>query len=215
MELQKISVFNSKEYTINKSNKNKREIKFPGYKSVVILLMLFVSTALQAKDTELKLYRPFESVSQSILDGQHALTGVCSQQSQRIKREDAWRCLAEGKVYDPCFIKQYGSHQQALCPQSPWSQEGVLLTLSSPVDNSQHAKLDMSRTYPWGIELVDGEKCLALDEGSYTEGLPIHYQCTNLTQLIGHLQRCKVEWTMLHKAMEGQVDTVVIAKAWF
>ncbi|CEK10162.1 hypothetical protein [Legionella hackeliae] len=168
-----------------------------------------------AQDTELKLYRPYgEAIQQAPLVIKGEVTGQCFQQSQRIKREDAWRCLAAGKVYDPCFVKPYGAHTEAVCPQSPWEGGSIKINLSSALDNSQHTLLDMSEAYPWALELISGEKCQAVDEGGVYDNLPIHYQCDSQTILLGHLQRCKSEWSILQRTSAG-VSTALVAKAWF
>ncbi|MGQ3890648.1 hypothetical protein [Legionella sp. CNM-4043-24] len=185
-------------------------------KSRTVLLAAFLlSEASFAQDTELHLFRPFDKARVESVQSQQAIDGECWQQSQRIKREDAWRCSAEGKVYDPCFIKTYGDHRQALCAQAPWLSSETLLTLANPADNSHHSALDMSRTYPWAMELSNGEQCLAVDEGHEIDNMPVRYICSNQAQLLGHLQRCKAEWSMLRRSADGQVDTVAIAQVWF
>ena len=180
-----------------------------------IIAMMFaclVSMSLHAADTELKLFRPFGEAA-LIVRETHA--GECWQQSQHIKREDAWRCMADGKSYDPCFIRQYGDQKQALCPQSPWDGTSAQLDLSVPADNTRHVPLDMSQTYPWGLELQSGETCLAIDEGQMFDGMPIRYQCNNQTLIFGRLQRCKMPWSILQRDSKGQVETAIIKKAWF
>ena len=173
------------------------------------------STLLFAEDTELSLYRPLTETSNHsplvIAEKKH---GDCSQQSQRIKREDAWRCVAEGKSYDPCFVPRFGSHLDAVCPESPWSSRGIQITVQSPLDNSQHETLDMSQTYPWAIELASGEKCQADESAELYDNLPIRYRCDQNTVLIGHVQRCDSPWKMLQRKSDGVV-TVEIARAWF
>lgn len=184
--------------------------------AVVTMFVCLVSMSVNADDTELKFFRPFGEVNPQvplIVREHHA--GQCWQQSRHIKREDAWRCMADGKIYDPCFIRQYGNQKQALCPQSPWDGSSTQLDLSAPVDNIRHVQLDMSQTYPWGVELQHGEKCLALDEGKMFDGMPVRYQCNNQTLIFGHLQRCKMPWTILQRDSGGQVETVTIKKAWF
>lgn len=182
---------------------------------VVMISTILGSFCLFAQDTELKLYRPFgEAVQQAPVVVKQIVSGQCWQQSQRIKREDAWRCAAADKIYDPCFVKQFGSLQQAVCPQSPWSGESVQINLSSPLDNSQHIELDMSRAFPWAIELTSGEKCQAVDAGEIYDNLPIRYLCNSQAVLLGHIQRCKALWSILQRDKDG-VSTAMVAKAWF
>lgn len=182
--------------------------------TVVMIFTFFVSMSLQAADTELKLFRPFDNPQVSLIVRERH-EGQCWQQSGHIKREDAWRCMADGKTYDPCFIQQYGSHKQALCPESPWNTSSVQLELPAAVDNTSHVPLDMSQAYPWGIELESGEKCLAIDDGKLFDGLPVRYECDNQTVIFGHMQRCKTQWSILQRNGIGMVATAIINKAWF
>ncbi|WED42006.1 hypothetical protein [Legionella cardiaca] len=184
-------------------------------RAVTLVVMLLGSYSTIARDTELKLYRPFgEATQQAPIIVQKEISGQCWQQSQRIKREDAWRCIADGKVYDPCFVKQYGSRTEAICPHSPWMGASIKINLTSAVDNSLNIELNMAEAYPWAVELTTGEKCQAVDEGGSYDGMPIHYQCDSQTVLLGHMQRCKPEWSILQRTPEG-VSTALVAKAWF
>lgn len=180
-----------------------------------LIFTLLGSLSLFAHETQLKLYRPFgEADQQAPIIVQKEVAGQCWQQSQRIKREDAWRCMVGEVIYDPCFVKPFGSHKEAICPQSPWIGASVKINLLSALDNSQHAELDMSEAYPWAIELTTGEKCQAVDEGGVYDGLAIRYHCDSQTILLGHVQRCKAEWSILQKTPAG-VSTALVAKAWF
>ncbi|KTD23538.1 Uncharacterised protein [Legionella lansingensis] len=182
---------------------------------VIAVFAVVVSFNLWANDTELKLYRPFgETTQQAPVVIQKEVAGQCWQQSQLLKREDAWRCTAEGKTHDPCFVRKFGSNKEAICPQSPWTGDSIKINLISAVDNNQNVELNMAEAYPWAMELTTGEKCQAIDEGGTYDGLPIHYQCDSQTVLLGQLQRCKTEWSILQKNPRG-VSTVMVARAWF
>ncbi|WP_131780902.1 hypothetical protein [Legionella gresilensis] len=185
------------------------------YVQVTLIFVIFF-TALSYADTEIKLYRPFgDTIAQEPLVVKETYPGDCWQQSQRIKREDAWRCQVQNKIYDPCFVKQFGSHKQAICPQSPWNGVSVLLNLPTAVNNSQHITLDVSKAYPWAIELSTGEKCQALDREEFYDNMPIRYHCNNQTELLGHLQRCKSTWTILQRNKSNQIEKAIVTKAWF
>ena len=167
-----------------------------------------------AVDTEVSLYQPMMNAKTQSPAIVAKRVGQCAQQSELIKREDAWRCISENKVFDPCFIQPDGSHLHAVCPTSPWVNQAVEITVSSPLDNKQYQALDMSRTFPWAIELTTGEKCQAIDTREEYDGLPVRYRCDKQTELIGHVQRCEGMWKMLQHASNG-VDSVQIARAWF
>ena len=182
---------------------------------VVLIFAFLLSMQVFAADTELSFYRPWtETAKQLPLVVVAKLSGACTQQSHVIKRDDAWYCFAGDKVYDPCFVKPYGSHLEAICPESPWSNKAVQITVSSSMDNTQHEALDMSRTFPWALELSAGEKCQAVDSSERYDGLPVRYRCNTGGELIGHLQRCNSEWKILRHQATG-VDTVSITRAWF
>lgn len=184
-------------------------------REAVCIFVIFCSMSVFADDTELYLYRPFTDTKKHLpMVIADKKSGECWQQSQLIKREDAWRCIAAGKVYDPCFVQPFGSHLEAACPASPWSSSAVQVSVATALDNKQHQALDMSRTFPWAIELTTGDKCHAIDSNEQYDGLAVHYRCDGNKELIGDLQRCSSVWKVLQHAATG-IKTVTIAKAWF
>lgn len=179
------------------------------------VLVMAASMPVFSEDTELNFYRPLnDTLKHPPIINAPTKTGDCWQQSKLIKREDAWRCKADGAVYDPCFVQLYGAHLEAICPESPWSNRGVKITVAAPLNNNHHEPLDMSRTLPWALELASGERCQAIDTNEQFDGLPVRYRCEQQSALIGHVQRCESMWKILQHA-QNKVDTVKIAKAWF
>ncbi len=184
-------------------------------REVVLFFVILWSMAVFAEDTELNLYRPTTDVTEHLpIEIVAKKSGECFQQSQLIKREDAWRCVAEGNVYDPCFANPAGPSLDAICAEMPWSNKGIQISVATPLENKRHESLDMSRTFPWAMELANGEKCQAIDTTAQYDGLPVRYQCDRNSELIGHVQRCESQWKMLQHAANG-VDTVRITRAWF
>ena len=181
------------------------------YRYFLILLSIFPATGF-SKDTELKLFRPFNG--EYHLDIGKVVKGVCISQSLATKREDAFQCIADKESFDPCFIKEYGSHKEALCLNSPWQNQAIQIEMAEPVDNSQHLALDMSKTYPWALLLTTGEKCTAVVDNESFDGLKIHYRCDNGSFLVGHVQRCAANWSILQKK-NADVITAFIERAWF
>lgn len=181
---------------------------------VLLLMLIFYSFIAIAEDTVLKLYRPFgeEGVQKPLITKQ--LDGQCDAQSKLILREDAWRCQAEGQVFDPCFVKTGPKQTSLLCPSSPWAAENIQINISSPLNNEEHQALDMSRTFPWAIELVNGDHCQAVELGENYDSMPIRYHCNSHNILLGTIQRCDPVWSMLEKTPEGVV-TRNFKKAWF
>ncbi|MDI1352900.1 MAG: hypothetical protein PSV35_09095, partial [bacterium] len=104
--------------------------------------------------------------------------------------------------------------KQAICPQSPWHADSVQISVNTPFNNEKHTLLDMSRGFPWAIELANGDRCQAVDTNEVYDSMPIRYRCMNQNLVIGYLQRCKPVWSMLEKTAVGVV-TADITKAWF
>jgi hypothetical protein len=182
---------------------------------IIFFTLCFCSFTLFSDDTILKYYRPFGETKEQISPFiKSRLKGECSGQSHLIIREDAWRCQAEGKTFDPCFVNSANNKKIAVCPQSPWVGDSVAIAVSIPLNNDHHLSLDMSRTFPWAVELMNGEYCQAIDSTESYDSMPVRYRCSHHNVLIGYLQRCKTKWSILEKTPEG-VFTVELKKAWF
>lgn len=166
--------------------------------------------------TQIKFYRPFGAVVAQVAPKVISQKqGTCLQQSKRIVREEAWRCVADGVTYDPCFLKAVGEKNKVVCLQSPWRAEAILLTTSGALESNHQNTLDVSTTYPWAVELITGEHCLSTDKDQMLEGSLVHYQCSDHKILFGHLQRCSDEWSILQQNEDGLISSVPIKKAWF
>lgn len=182
----------------------------------VIIFALAHSVMSFGSDTELSLYRPFAETTKhlpvSIQSTQH---GICQDQSQRVIREDAWRCTSDdGTTYDPCFSKRFGSNTLVICPESPWSGKGIQLTLSQPLNETHQVSLDMSTTFPWAVELTSGDRCLSVEPKPQFAQPPVHYQCANGVVLAGSVNRCANVWTVLKYDSQG-VSLSDVSRAWF
>ncbi|WP_133129344.1 hypothetical protein [Legionella yabuuchiae] len=183
---------------------------------ILVVIILWVVSQGAFSDTALHLYRPYAgSEHHPAPKVGRVLHGHCRDQSHKIKREDAWRCYASGKAFDPCFTKRFGSSNEVMCTESPWSDKAVKIITSTSLDERSHLRLDMARTYPWAVELANGMRCISDDDNEEViNGLPVHYRCQDASILIGHLQRCKAIWSMLKYVPSGSTN-VNIAKAWF
>jgi len=185
------------------------------WREVVWFYLLLGPMVIMAADTEFRLYRPLtESAFQPKVHITAKIVGECWQQSQRIKREDAWHCVADNTEFDPCFVKPFGSKTEATCIQYPWSTNGIQITLTTALDNSQHVLLDMSKAFPWAMVLTNGKKCYSIDSNVLDDGMPVRYRCDEKTVLMGDIQRCNNPWKILQHDSVGYT-TVTIAKVWF
>lgn len=161
-------------------------------------------------DMEIKYYSPYSGESMQILK---TMKGHCYGQSEKIKREDAWRCQTDTQTLDPCFSSMKQSNK-VFCPVSPWTTQGILLEDVGVLDLVNQQKLDMSVTYPWAIELENGERCEAVHSGEMISGLPLLYRCSSGAFLVGYIQRCKPTWQILYKG-KGELEKVTMKVVWF
>ncbi len=182
---------------------------------VGMFCLFILSFSSLARETLLSLYRPLtKGVNHPYVKITKEVKGTCLNQSALIFRQDAWQCQVEKKQYDPCFETQSLSPSQVVCISSPWATAGSLITTPTPLRHGEHAVLDMSRTYPWAVELSDGVKCMGINDNKVYDGAPIRYRCNDNSFLFGHLQRCATTWKIL-KHTEGGDGLVSIERAWF
>ena len=183
---------------------------------LISLFLFCFSLNVLAKDTQVHLYRPFGGLQgQPQIQIKHTVEGECKEHSNRTPRSDAWRCTTAEWIIDPCFIRSYGNQKEALCPDAPWLDAGMLIHIQTGHNESRNEEFDLSKSYPWAVKLENGLACIASDKPTYFQHLVVRYQCADNTFLFGHLQRCKAQWSILHQQKTNAVETVTIAEAWF
>jgi hypothetical protein len=87
-----------------------------------------------------------------------------------------YRCFAANSILDPCWADRAHAGS-VLCMEQPWSHSVVQL------DTGGHLPSDIqpvprSLSYPWGVELAGGEKCVAA-QGAHDQyrGRVVDYSC--------------------------------------
>lgn len=184
----------------------------------LVLLMFLFSQLLFSFPTQPHYYRPFSNTnSHTKLPITHHKSGACLGQSIRIVREDAWRCVADGVTYDPCFEQPGGPYNQLICINSPWSSESLTLDIPMLTETDRHHQqpLDMSTTLPWAVVLHPSDRCVATDHQQHIKEHPIVYQCESGAVLYGYLQRCHREWTIIKQHPGEVAGMTTIQEAWF
>ncbi len=90
-------------------------------------------------------------------------------------RHDAYRCMVENGIHDPCFIVP-PNHDRLVCDADPALRtDGFLLKLIKPLPETSHAA---RRREPWILKLADGSICEAMT-GTLpaVNGQPARWSC--------------------------------------
>ena len=75
---------------------------------------------------------------------------------------DAYRCFSGNGIHDPCWADDGSpSTPTVVCQQEPWDTSVTQFTVPSGLEPFDQ-NLPIDRNYPWGVQLTDGERCIAL-----------------------------------------------------
>jgi len=81
-------------------------------------------------------------------------TGSCFASAIGLGREDAYRCMVDNQIYDPCFAVD--DAPTVVCGANPATGEtGFVLQLTEPLPAPDLGQVSM----PWLVELADGQVC--------------------------------------------------------
>jgi hypothetical protein len=132
-------------------------------------------------------------------------TGSCWSASDVLNRVDAWRCMADNSIYDPCFSIP-GNSQGVICDTSPLSDRpGFKLNLTE----SLPARGTISPVkFAWAFELADGTNCIFVGGATATfEGKRINYSCSDGWSILGELQEGQV-WTARKVRLSSDLSSI-------
>lgn len=180
--------------------------------------VLYAQAATLPLMTEKRFYRPYGDAHQQILANiplAKAFAAYCDSASLLSNRRDAWRCRVGQVELDPCFTDEDKPTTFLKCIKTPWSQEYQPISNIAGLTPRPEKTLDMSKDWPWGIELSDGEQCLRSGDNLYFQGQAVRYRCQNQGLLFGYIQHCKEPWSMLLKKRDGQLVSVALRRVWF
>lgn len=121
--------------------------------------------------------------------------GSCYTGSDIVPLPTAWRCgVAGGEVFDPCVLAADGA--TVVCNMDPTTdQPGFALELAQPLPAAGvEGKV---RPGAWLFQLESGETCRYNMGATVAVGdEKIIYSCSNLTQLIGDIDKTTPTWTI-------------------
>lgn len=127
--------------------------------------------------------------------------GSCFTNAIGLGREDAYRCMVENQIYDPCFVVD--DEPTVICGANPATGEtGFVLELTEPLPEPDTGNLSQ----PWLIELADGTIC-GLMTGTVpgVEDRVAPYGCPDGTNLFEDFQQEGDVW-LAEQAVIGLND---------
>lgn len=138
------------------------------------------------------------------------VTGSCWEQSEASNRADAYRCMENNIIVDPCFANPWTVFGQAspsvACP-FPKPNSITVIRLTGPLP--QRISPAGTTSNVWLIVLPDGESCPLITAGTISPGgLRLNYQCPS-GGLYGDPQRAGEIWKIF-KLSNGTSDMTLV-----
>ena len=132
-------------------------------------------------------------------------SGSCWSTSDVLNRADAWRCMADNSIYDPCFSVP-GNDQAVICAANPLSDStGFKLNLTEALPARGTVSAAKSA---WAIELADGTTCSFVGGATAAfGGERINYSCSDGWSILGELQEGQV-WTARKVRLSSDLSSI-------
>lgn len=143
--------------------------------------------------------------------------GSCWTNSLSAQRKDAWRCIIDTIISDPCFIIE--GNENLVCNPNPITGEkGFLLKLTEPLPEIT-ATDNFGKGWGWLIELEDRISCGFLTGATgVTDGKRINYGCSDGSYILGDLETgaiWKAEKANLDSNLQIiSVESVPVQRVW-
>jgi hypothetical protein len=138
--------------------------------------------------------------------------GSCFGQSIAVKRTDAFRCMDDNEIHDPCFATE--ALDKVACPVRGNPYRVTVLTLEQTLtrpDIKTPAQPD-----PWLLVLQGGAHCAPnTGQAPYVGNDRANYSCDTGGTVYGVLDRTRQPW-QIHYRPKGSntITTVPVLTAW-
>jgi pimeloyl-ACP methyl ester carboxylesterase len=125
-------------------------------------------------------------------------TAQCAAGSDSVGQ--AYRCFSRNGIYDPCWLDNADPLQATvLCQDRPWSAHTLRFRIpAGGLEAFPGPAQPIDPNYPWGVQLSDGERCIAV-QGTHDSfgGKVVDYACgtTYGHVLLRPLDRSSPSWT--------------------
>jgi hypothetical protein len=127
--------------------------------------------------TVVKTFRAYSGNGDLSVQVADVATGSCWTTSIATPVPGAYRCIAQDRIYDPCFAPAHAVRPiQVACVPAPWSDAEVLrlaggLPSGAPLPGTAR---------PWAIQLRNGARCVAVTGTvPQVDGVDLGFHCSN------------------------------------
>jgi len=125
-------------------------------------------------------------------------SGSCTSFSYVTDRPDAYRCMVNNQILDPCFAPPAANPEIVACVSDPRVRYADVLRLAAPLPVAQGTVSKAGQGQPWGFDLVTAEQC-GFESGATTSvgDLRLNYGCSPGASIYGNVTRTGSQWTVL------------------
>lgn len=126
--------------------------------------------------------------------------GSCWTSSEATMRLDAWRCLAEDEILDPCFSPDASPDHEAVLCMGTEVDRMVRLTLTEPLPGNNAHIPGGPQVTPLSIVLADGRTCRPMTGATMVlAGERMNYVCETGGHLYGQPDKTEALWTISYR----------------
>jgi hypothetical protein len=145
--------------------------------AVLFAVALFVDVAhADQSSTQVRLFSAFgpEAIHADLTIKSRASGSCWTSSLADSGRPDAYRCMVEHSIIDPCFRAPSGL--TVVCPDGPFSHAVVVISLKRAIPRV--TKAAETEPPPWGLRLANGLRCSFLTGATWVEGgMRANYSC--------------------------------------
>jgi hypothetical protein len=156
------------------------------------------------QNTDVHVFEPFDNAGRlnPALRTISTEQGSCWTDSAVSNRADAWRCMAQSSIYDPCFQEPGAQPRFLVCTPDVWTGEVRVLRLTEPLPEHFGSVVLPSQGSIWEVALATGERCrLTSGATDVVDDLRANYYCVpanpaGSTWIYGDVDQTTSPWTV-------------------
>ncbi|MFL5822586.1 MAG: hypothetical protein ACJ764_04005 [Solirubrobacteraceae bacterium] len=189
--------------------------------AITVVLCAAGGSAAAAGRTQIDIYHAFRPSGKPAVYIIQIVHGRCLSGSDAVRRRDAWRCIGQTFLHDPCFSSRR-ARGIVLCPvRGHWGHEAVKVKLTKrlPREEADRGRPGSRKGLPWTLTTTKGWKCHVETRGTVlVDGRRLDYACQGTKNyLFGPPNRRREPWTILYgpRSARHLRHRVGIRTVWF